>query len=142
MKPSDNSAANGIKGSPFEGDSPFFDFESKRLDDVADDAETNPLLKFRGDDVLEVGQSALRVEVWRTVWLFHEALHGEFVVNLHHDDITRPRAAAAVNDEKVTVADPGFRHGLAAGADREGRGMRAFQHFVEVNRFFSVPLRR
>ena len=106
------------------------------------DTETNPLLKFRGDDVLEVGQSALGVEVWRTVRLFHEALHGEFVVNLHHDDVTRPRAAAAVNDEKVTVADPGFRHGFAAGADREGRGMRAFQHFVEVNRFFSVPLRR
>lgn len=106
------------------------------------DTETNPLLKFRGDDVLEVGQSALRVEVWRTVRLLHETLHGEFVVDLHDDDVACPGAAAAVDDEKVTVADPGFRHGFAAGADREGRGMRAFQHFVEVNRFFSVPLRR
>ena len=105
------------------------------------DTETNPLLKFRGDDVLEVGQPTLWVEVWRTVRLLHETLHGEFVVDLHHDDVARPRAAAAVDDEKVAVADAGFRHGFTAGADGKGRGMRAFQHFVEVDRFFSVPFR-
>lgn len=105
------------------------------------DTETNPLLKFRGDDVLEVGQSALGVEVWRTIRLFHEALHGEFVVNLHHDDVARPRAAAAVNDEKVTVADAGFRHGFTAGTDGESGGVCAFQHFIEVDRFFGIPFR-
>ena len=50
-------------------------------------------------------------------------------------------AAAAIDDVQVAVVDAGFRHGFTSGADGEGRGMRAFQHFVEVNRFFRVPLR-
>ena len=64
----------------------------------------------------------LRVRVRLHRWPFRELQQ----MIVYNDDVTRSRAAA-VNDEKVTVADPGFRHGFAAGADGEGRGMRAFQ---------------
>ena len=103
---------------------------------MAHDAKADPFFKIRRKDVLEVRELTFRVQVRCAIGLFYEALYGEFVVNLHYDDVVGSGVAATIHYEQVAVADAGFRHGFSAGTDDESSRMGAFQELVEVNSLF------
>ena len=62
-----------------------------------------------------------------------QALHGVFAIDLDHDDVAMHRRTCAVDYQYGAILDAGILHGVAGGADHEGRGFVMDQTTIEVD---------
>lgn len=67
-----------------------------------------------------------------------EAAHEEVVADMRDDEVSRGGGEGAVDDEDIAGADAIGDHGVAIGAQEEGRGGVGDQQPVEAERLFEV----